>query len=422
MTTKFESLPRGKKEEKIEASHNASHNRHPEKALTAAKVRALSEPGRYADGNGLYLVVDPSGARRWMLRTIVRGKRCDLGLGGLSLVSLAEAREEAARLRKRAREGGDPLAERRKERRTLPTFEEAARQVHGSHSAGFRNPKHSAQWITTLETYVFPFFGSRSIDSIEPSDVLAALSPIWTAKPETARRVRQRIRTIFAWAKASGFCSGDNPVEGISEVLPKHNTKKEHFAASPYAEIPSFLATLRECPAGSSSKLAFEFLILTAARTSEVLLAEWSEIDVEGRTWTVPAERMKAGVEHKVPLAPRCLEILTTAKEIWGDEGHIFPGQSLKHPLSNMALLMTLRRMGHDDITAHGFRSSFRDWAEERTHYANSVIEAALAHTVKNKVEAAYLRTTLFDKRRDLMKDWATFATAVPKAKVVSIR
>jgi len=395
-------------------------NKHPEKALSAARIKH-AKPGRHADGNGLYLVVDDSGAKRWLLRTVVRNKRCDIGLGGLSLVSLADAREEAARLRKIARAGGDPLAERREERRVVPTFEVAAREVHEAHSVSFKNKKHAAQWITTLETYAFPAFGARQISDLEPKDVLEVLSPIWIEKPETARRVRQRLKTVFDYAKAKGWRSGDNPVEGVSKVLPKHKEKKEHFAALPYAKVPEFIAALAEANVSMSIKLAFEFLILTASRTSEVLLAKRDEIDAENKTWVVPAERMKAKEEHRVPLSARCMEILETANTIFADSAYIFPGRSPSHPLSNMSFLMTLRRMECGNITAHGFRSSFRDWAEEKTSFQNSVIEAALAHTVKNKVEAAYLRTTLFDKRRDLMQKWAAFVKAKPSPKVVKI-
>jgi integrase len=338
-------------------------------------------------------------------------------------VSLAEAREEALRLRKIARiKGGDPLAERRQERRVVPTFEEAARQVHESHSATFRNQKHKADWISSLESYVFPIFGSRPVDQIDSADVLNALSPIWTSKPETARRVRQRIRTVFQWCKASGYRSGDNPVEGIAQVLPKHNLRKEHYAALAYAEVPAFLEKLKEANTSTIVKSGFEFLILTCARTSEVLLAKWPEIDIDAKMWTVPADRMKAKVEHRVPLSPRCLEILKAAKEIGNGGEYIFPGRAANHPLSTMAFLIALRRMERADITAHGFRSSFRDWAEEKTNTQHSVVEAALAHQVENKVEAAYLRTTLFEKRRRLMDSWAAFATAKPSQKVVKIR
>jgi len=377
----------------------------------------------YSDGNCLYLVVDESGAKRWVLRTVINGKRRDLGLGGLSWVSLAEAREEAARLRKIARKGGDPVAERRRERTVIPTFEAVAREVHASHAATFRNAKHAAQWITTLETYVFPTMGQHQVDKVEPKEILSVLSPIWIEKPETARRVKQRMKTIFDYAKAKGWRSSDNPVEGISKVLPKHNGKtKGHFAALPYAQVPEFIRALRDFKVYISIKLAFQFLILTASRTSEVILAKWAEVDLEAKTWTVPAERMKGNVAHRVPLSARCIEILKAAKEISDGGEYIFPGRKHGKPLSNMSFLMTLRRMGKSDITAHGFRSSFRDWAEEKTNTQRSVVEAALAHQVENKVEAAYLRTTLFEKRRRLMNSWAAFAAVQPAEKVVKIR
>ncbi len=393
--------------------------RHPVNALTAISIRNAA-PGRHADGNGLYLHVDDSGAKRWVLRTVIRGKRHELGLGGLSLVSLAEAREEAIRLRKIARKGGDPLAERRQERRVVLTFEEAARQVHEGLIPTFRNAKHQAQWITTLETYAFPTFGRRPVDGVTSADVLGALTPIWTEKAETARRVKQRIRTVFDWCIAKQYRS-DNPAAAVTQALPKHNGKREHFAALPYAQLPAFITALREANVGLSIRLAFELLILCALRTSEVLLANWNEIDLEAKIWTIPPERMKAKVEHKVPLPPRCIEILNAAKEIASGD-FVFPGRTHGRPLSNMCFEMALRRMGKEGVTPHGFRSSFRDWAEEKTSFANSVIEASLAHAVKNKVEAAYLRTTLLDKRRDLMRTWAAFATAAPKQKVVNIR
>jgi integrase len=403
------------------AKRKRKPKKHPEKALNPAAIRN-AKPGKYADGNGLYLTVDDSGAKRWSLRTVIKGKRHELGLGGLSLVPLAEAREEAARLRKIARKGGDPLAERRKERQTIPTFAAAAREVHQGHAQTFRNPKHAAQWIATLETYVFPIFGTRPVNEIESKDILEALSPIWNQKPETASRVKQRMKTVFDYAKAKGWRSGDNPVEGITRVLPRHNGKEKHFSALPYMQVPEFLTALHEANVYISIKLAFEFLILTASRTSEVILAKWPEIDAGAKTWVVPAERMKMKREHRVPLSPRCLEILKTAKEISSGSEYVFPGRSLQKPLSNMCFLMALRRMNRADVTVHGFRNSFRDWAEEKTNTQRSVVEAALAHQVENKVEAAYLRTDLFDKRRRLMDAWAAYATARPSQKVVKMR
>src|SRR5207247_2231129 len=277
-------------------------------------------------------------------RTVIHGKRCDVGVGGLALVSLAQAREEAARLRRIARAGGDPLTERRKERQVVPTFEAAARQVHEAQSKSFRNPKHAAQWITTLETYVFPSFGDRRVDHIESADVLKALSPIWLEIPETARRVRQRIKAVFDWARAAGFRSGDNPVEGVSKVLPKHNGQQEHFAALPYVQVPAFIQRLQDYE-GISTKLAFEFLILTESRTDAVFPAKWIEFALETKTWIIPADRMKAKREHRVPLSSRCVEILTSAKEISDGSEYVFPGGTDGKPLSNMAFNMALRHM-----------------------------------------------------------------------------
>ena len=382
--------------------------RHPEKALTAIQVRSLSVPGRHADGNGLYLVVDPSGAKRWLLRTVVQGRRRDIGLGGVALVSLAEAREKALAYRKQAREGGDPLAERRKAKVTIPTFAEAAEQVHADHKASWNNEKHAAQWITTLKTYANPHLGTRRIDQVATPDVLRALSPIWLTKPETARRVRQRIGTVLDWAKAAGHRSGDNPVDGVERGLPKQGEREAHHAALPYAEVPAFVARLRSSDQGEMARLAFEFLILTAARTGEVLGAEWSEVDVGKALWTVPANRMKARREHRVPLSGRAIVILHRARELDSRSNVVFPGRQLGRPLSNMVFLMLLRRM-NVPITAHGFRSSFRDWAAEATSLPREVAEMALAHTIESKVEAAYRRGDLLVKRTELMDRWAAF-------------
>lgn len=383
--------------------------KHPEKALSPIRARNVTEPGRHADGNGLYLVVDPSGAKRWLLRIVVNGKRTDIGLGGLKVVTLAEAREEAARLRKIARAGGDPLAERRAARRVTPTFEAAAQTVHAAHKESWKNSKHVAQWINTLTHYAFPFFGKKQVDQIDSADVLKALNPIWLPKPETARRVLQRIRTVFDWAKASGHRSGDNPVDGVSKVLPKQNAARSHHAALPYAKVSQFIKKLRLSNANVEGRLAFEFTILTAARTNEVLGAKWEEIDLKKKTWIVPAIRMKAKQEHRVPLAPRCVAILKDARTLSDGKSFVFPGRSPDKPPSNMVFLMLLRRMKRKDITVHGFRSSFRDWASEQTNVPSAVCEAALAHTVKDKTEAAYNRTNLFDKRRELMDLWAAY-------------
>jgi integrase len=392
--------------------------RHPHNKLSAVRVRNIKEAGRYADGNGLYLVVDPSGARRWILRTVIRGHRRDLGLGSTQLVELADARVEAARLRRLARTGADPFVERRRERRKTLTFKEAAKRVHESHAGTFKNVKHRAQWLSSLEADVFPVFGDRPVDSIEASDVLKALSPIWTTKPETARRLKQRIKVVLDWAKASGYRTGDNAVDGVAKVLPKVRQTAAHHPALPYKDIPAFVLVLRDFNASASIKLAFEFLILTAARTSEVLEARWAEIDREKDTWTVPASRIKAGREHRVPLSARSLEILDDAKAMADGGPFVFPGRSPNAPLSNMAFLMLLRRMARKDITAHGFRSSFRDWAAEmKASTPRTVVESALAHVVKDKTEAAYFRSDLFELRRELMDAWERFAMTQPKGK-----
>ena len=394
---------------------------HPSNKLSPLAVKALKKPGRYSDGNGLYIVVSDTGSKKWILRTVVQGRRTDIGLGGHSTTTLAEAREEAARMRKIARSGGNPLDDRRKAGVTKPTFEEAAITVHVDHSKAWKNKKHKAQWINTLTEYTFPHFGAMPVDQVSTAEVLKALSPIWLVKPETARRVRQRIGTVLDWAKAAGHRSGDNPIIGIDKGLPKQPKRQAHHAALPYSDVISFIADLRKAEANESTRLAFEFLILTATRTSEVLLAKWSEIDLDEKAWTIPAERMKAGNMYRVPLSDRCLDILAQARDMSGGSLYIFPGRSAKKPLSDMVFLMMIRRM-EKDITAHGFRSTFRDWSAERTNFSREVCEMALAHTVTDKVEAAYLRGDLFDKRRQLMDTWAMFATAGKGADVISLR
>jgi integrase len=397
------------------------HGKHPEHRLTAVTIRNLRHPGRYADGNGLYLVVDDNGAKRWLLRTVVLGRRRDIGLGSTRLVSLAEAREEARRMRRLARDGEDPLAERRRASVSAPTFKVAAETVHAAHSATFKNGKHKAQWLASLKADVFPKIGERLVSDLDASDVLKVLSPIWTLKPETARRLKQRIKVVFDWAKASGYRSGDNPIDGITMVLPKVRQGVEHHAALPYVQVPAFIEALRDVDANESTKLAFEFLILTATRTSEVLGARWQEIDREAKTWTIPGVRIKAGREHRIPLSARCLELLDQAEKLRNEGPFVFPSRSAKAPLSNMVFLMLLRRMKRHDITAHGFRSAFRDWAADKTRFPRSVCEAALAHVVKDKTEAAYFRSDLFDQRRDLMAIWEQFASREP-ATVLAMR
>jgi integrase len=321
-------------------------------------------------------------------RTVINGKRREIGLGGVALVSLAEAREKALAHRKLARAGGDPLAEKRKSKAHTLTFEAAARKVHEEQKASWRNEKHRQPWINTLRQYAFPIIGDLAIGKIGSPEILNVLSPIWLSKPETARRLRRRLGTVFDWAKAAGYRDGDNPVRGISKGLPKQLAKQEHHAAMPFAEVPAFVARLRAGSETDLSSLALEFLILTAARTSEVLNARRDELDLKQALWIVPASRMKAGREHRLPLAERSLEIIGTAMRLGGTSDLLFPGRSLDNPMPNMVFAMKLRRM-QIEVTAHGFRSSFRDWAAEATRYPREVAEMALAHTIENKVEAA---------------------------------
>lgn len=382
--------------------------KHPDKALSPLKVRSLTQSGRHPDGNGLYLEIDASGAKRWLLRIIVQGRRRDIGLGSAALVLLAEAREQALAMRKIARAGGDPLEDRRKSKIVVPVFSEAVELVHTEHKATWKNAKHAAQWISTLKTYANPVIGDRRVDQIATPDILRVLAPIWLTVPETARRVRQRIGTILDWAKAAGYRTGDNPIDGVEKGLPKQGNRDRHHAALPYSETPAFISNLRTSKTGEISQLAFEFLILTATRTSEVLYAEWIEIDQTAKLWSIPASRMKAGREHRVPLSSRCEEILARAKLLSSNSPFIFPGRSMGKPMSNMVFAMILRRM-ELSITAHGFRSSFRDWASESTSFPNELAEMALAHTIENRVEAAYRRGDLLERRRQMMENWADF-------------
>ena len=384
--------------------------KHPDKALTALKIRNTTKPGRYADGNGLYLVVDPSGAKRWVLRIVIHGKRRDIGLGGIKTTTLAEARAIAVAMRSEARAGGDPLETRLKARRVVTTFAEAAVKVHEEHSPTWKNSKHRQQWINTLKQYVFPALGNMAINKINTPDILAALSPIWLTKPETARRVRQRIRTVFDWAKAAGYIDGENPTIGVTKGLPKQPKNSSHFDALPYCQVGDFIRDLRNGSSNEIVKLAFEFMILTAARTGEVHGATWEEIDFDNRAWNIPSERMKAGKAHRVPLSHRCVEILRFSKQLNGDNAFIFHGQNLSKPLSNMAFLMIIRRMGLP-VTAHGFRSAFRDWSAEQTSFPRELCEKALAHTIANKTESAYQRGDLFEKRRELMSGWSRYVS-----------
>lgn len=380
--------------------------KHPEKALSAAFVRTVIEQGKYNDGNGLFLKVDPSGAKRWIQRIVIRGKRTEMGLGSASLVSLAEARELALENRKLARQGGDPLKAKREAQAVL-TFEEAARKVHEIHTPTWRNAKHAAQFLSTLETYTFPRMGRLRVNDVTTADVLAVLQPIWLEKPETARRVRQRIGTVMKWAVANGWRQ-DNPAQAIAQALPKQTKAQEHRKSMPYNEVGDFLRVVSGSNAGQFTKLALELVILTASRSGEVRLADWSEFELETAIWTRPAKRMKSGKEHRVPLSKRAIEILEEARALGTGEGLVFPGTVVGKPLSDMTLSKLVRELGYD-VHVHGFRTSFKTWAQEQTNSPRDVSEAALAHVVKDKAEAAYARSDFMEKRRSLMERWANY-------------
>ena len=381
--------------------------KHKDKALTAVTVRALNEPGFYADGNGLYLKVIDSGAKRWVQRLLIKGRRRDIGLGSASLVTLAEAREASLVNRKLARSGGDPLRAK-KEAEAVLTFAEAAEHVLDLHRPTWRNPKHAQQWINTLSEYAFPKFGKTLVSDVTTSDVLSALSPIWNTKPETARRVKQRIGTVMKWAVAKGWRQ-DNPADAISTALPKQDaSKKQHRKALPYSEVAACIDTVKGSGAGLTTKLAFEFIVLTASRSGEARLATWSEFDVAAKEWLVPASRMKAKRAHRVPLSGRVLEVLAEAKSLSDGGDLVFAGTKQGRPLSDMTLSKLVKELGFE-ADVHGFRTSFKTWAQERTNFAREVSEMALAHVIQNKSEAAYARSDLLDKRRMMMESWAGF-------------
>ena len=382
-------------------------------ALSAVFVQSVQATGTYADGGGLNLRVEDSGAKFWFQRVTIDGKRRNLGLGGYPTVSLAEARKAALVNSRMIREGRDPLAEKReaitaRQRPPTPTFAEASEIVIDMRRPTWTNAKHAEQWTNTLTTYAFPKLGPKLITDITSADILSVLTPIWTAKPETASRVRQRMETVLDWAVAQGYRTDNPAIRSITKVLPRTPRTKQHFAALHYRDVPAALATVNGSNADTVTKLAFEFLVLAAARSGEVRLATWNEIDWRGRRWSVPAERMKARREHQVPLSTRSIEVLRQAEGLAdGSGGLVFPGLRGK-PLSDMVFTALLRRLDIPAV-AHGFRSSFRDWCIECTDVSWAVGEAALAHNLGTSTEQAYARTDLFDQRRDLMQQWADF-------------
>jgi integrase len=394
-------------------------------ALTSKQVVKLTEAGRYGDGGGLYLQVTPTGSRSWLLRYERGGRERAMGLGPVKDFTLEEARERARRARQLLRDGVDPLEARAAERAKRASegalamaanvnFKECAEQYFKFHGRKWKNPKHAAQFLSTLKMYVFPVLGNLTVATIDKTLVLQAIEPIWYTKTETASRVRGRIEAVLDFAKTRGYRSGENPAAwdgNLVHALPARGTiaKIKHHAALPFAELPDFIVRLA-AHEGIAAR-ALEFTILCAARTGEVIGARWSEVDLGAKVWTIPAVRMKAKKEHRVPLSGRALEIL---KALPREADFVFPGGRKGAAISNMAMAELLKRMDRLDITVHGFRSTFRDWAAEMTSYPNHVVEMALAHVIGNKVEASYRRGELLAKRARLMTDWTRYCLTKP--------
>jgi integrase len=398
--------------------------------LNARKVETLRRPGRYSDGGNLYLFITPNGGKRWTFFYRIDGGRREMGLGsaGPNGVSLREARDKALEARKLLNAGTDPLAvmgreARERQDRTIPTFGAFADDYIRSHRPKFRNEKHAAQWEMTLGDAYCKAIRAMPVDRIDTEAVLKVLQPVWTSVPETASRLRGRIENVLDAAKARGYRSGENPATWrghLKSLLPaRQRLTRGHHAALPYDDLPAFMAALRSRK--SLAALALELAILTASRSGEVLNAQWSEFDLGKAIWTIPATRMKAGHEHRIPLVPRAVAILRKLPR-QRQNPHVFPGNRRGQPLSGMAMAMQLRRMKKGDITVHGFRSTFRDWASEQTSFPHETCEHALAHRISDKAEAAYRRGDQFDKRRKLMEAWAAFCEPRASAKVVRLK
>ena len=383
--------------------------KHPNNELTALKIKKLTIPGRYADGNNLYLEVDKSGARRWTLRVTILGRRRDMGLGGISTVSLEEARELAYQYRKIARSGGDPILERQKNRGLQTTLIYCTKKVHEINLPTWKNEKFAKQWLSSLEHHVFPTIGKLPISQVTSADILRVLTPIWNTKGDTAKKIKQRLRMIIKWARAQGYFQGDDPVELAEQALPKQLKSDDHHKSLEFEKLPEMISNLRKSKISLPTKLALEFTILSACRTSEVLNAKWEEIDLTKLIWSIPSERMKGGKVHQVPLTDRMTVILNDCKKLKTNNDLLFPSEINGEALSNNTMRLALKKRLKVDATVHGMRSSFKDWASETTNFANEVSEMALAHTISNKTELAYRRRTLIEKRRHLMQKWSDY-------------
>ena len=380
--------------------------------LTVMKVRAITEPGRYGDGGTLYLHVAPGGSKSWVQRLTIRGERCDMGLGAFPLVTLAEAREKAFDNRRLARSGGDPRIAKR--RATVPTFREAACQTFDALRPTWRSAKHAATWFQVLERHAFPELADMRVDQIERQDVLRVLKPIWSKLPETARRVRTRIRAVLAWCESEGFVGANVAERGLDGALPRLRRRASHFKAIPYVDMARILRVLEAGPGSPNAKLSLRFTVLTAARSKETREARWEEMHLKDRLWIVPAHRMKAEAEHRQPLSAPALEVLARARALDDGSGFVFPSaQKRGRPLSEAGMMKVVHSNGLGGrMTVHGCRATFRTWASECTESDHAVMELSLAHQVGSAVERAYARGELLRKRRLLMEQWASYVTA----------
>lgn len=382
--------------------------------LNNLTVKTLTAPGRYADGDGLYLVIKTSGSRSWVLLIQWNSRRREFGLGSAKTVTLKEARQKAVETRKQVEAGGDPSEAKRASRRILaamPTFRDAALAVHGEREGYWKNPKHRAQWLSTLETYAFPSIGALPVDKVTSPAIRDLLAPIWNDKEETARRVLQRIKTVLDWAHVKGHRAEEAPLRSVKTGLARQTKRSGHFAAMPYKHVADLVRKLTSDD--TAGRRALRFVILTATRSNEVRGATWDEIDLANALWTIPANRMKAQKEHVVPLSSAALDVLQTAQGLRKGVPRepVFPGLS-GAPLSDATMLKVLRTATGQRWTVHGLRSSFRDWAAEATIYPSEAAEAALAHVIPSKTVKSYLRSIYLDIRREMMIDWAVFVGA----------
>jgi integrase len=402
------------------------------KRLTAKAVASKTKPGYYNDGAGLYLQVAKGGSKSWIFRYMLDGRAREMGLGSLLAVSLDNARKKAAACRASLDADKDPIEERQEVKRARQladaralTFDQCAEGYIKAHRAGWKNEKHASQWENTLKTYASPVFGKLPVQDVDEALVMKVLEKIWETKTETATRVRNRIELVLDWAKARKYRTGENPARWrghLDKLLPKRSKvqpPKPH-AALPYTEIGKFMAELRRHSGVAARTL--EFVILTAARVNEAVNATWPEVDLKTAVWVVPAGRMKASREHRVPLSGPATTLLEAMKAKHEGGNFIFPGWKIERPVTDAACRKLIRDMGYEHLTIHGFRSTFRDWAAEQTAYPREVAESALAHTISDKTEAAYRRGDLFEKRAKMMTDWARYCATIRTSEVTPLR